>query len=82
MGGGQPPLVPISAELKMIRFLQERVNKSTKEYDANVPEALRETAEASDEAKALRAREDRVRDLTRKLAGKLAKENHAEEGGR
>ena len=31
-GGGQPPLVPISAELKMIRHLQDRVNKRTAEY--------------------------------------------------
>lgn len=79
---GQPQLVPISAELKMIRYLQERVNKRTIEYDTAVPEAERETALAKEEAKVLSGRQVRVRDLTRKLAAKLGKENHAEGEGR
>jgi hypothetical protein len=77
---GQPPLVPISAELKMIKFLQERVNKRTKDYDEGMPAALRDTDNARAEASALSAKQIRVRDLTRKLAVKLNQENHAEEG--
>lgn len=82
MGGGQPPLVPISAELKMIRFLQEKVNKRTLQYDTAVTGEARDTADARTEAQDLRGRQDRTRDLTRKLAAKLGKENHAEGGGR
>src|SRR5262249_45109526 len=74
---GLPPLVPISAELKMIRFLQEKVNKKTLDYENGVPVALRDTDDARDEAKGLRGKQDRVRDLTRKLASKLGKENQA-----
>jgi hypothetical protein len=72
-------LVPISAELKMIRYLQERVNKRTKEFDG-LPPALRETDDAKAAAGDLSSKQGRVRDLTRKLAVKLNKENNAEEG--
>jgi hypothetical protein len=73
-------LVPISAELKMIRYLQERVNKRTKEYDEGMPAALRETDDARAEAVQLSGKQGKVRDLTRKLAVKLNQENHTEEG--
>jgi hypothetical protein len=79
---GMPPLVPISAELKMIRYLQEKVNKKTLDYETNIPVALRDTEDARDEAKGLRGKEDRVRDLTRKLATKLGKENQPAGDGR
>lgn len=78
---GQPQLVPISAELKMIRFLQERVNKRTKDLDG-IPAALKETDDAKAEAAELSSRQGKVQDLTRKLANKLNHENHAGEGGR
>jgi hypothetical protein len=77
---GQPQLVPISAELKMIRYLQERVNKRTKDYDQGLPAALRDTDDARAEAGQLSSKQAKVRDLTRKLAVKLNQENHAEEG--
>ncbi|MGE3173346.1 MAG: hypothetical protein AB7O97_12030 [Planctomycetota bacterium] len=77
---GQPPLVPISAELKMIKFLQERVNARTKDYDEGMPAELRDTDAARAEALELSERQGRVRDLTRKLATKLNQENHAEDG--
>lgn len=64
----------------MIRYLQERVNKRTKEYDQGTPEPLRATEEAKAEAQSLSVRQAKVRDLTRKLAVKLNQENHAEEG--
>lgn len=64
----------------MIKYLQERVNKLTKEYDEGVPVAMRETPDARGEAQVLSDRQGRVRDLTRKLAVKLNQENHAEEG--
>lgn len=64
----------------MIRYLQERVNKRTKEYDQAMPVAARDSDEARDEASRLSEKQAKVRDLTRKLATKLNKENHAEEG--
>lgn len=77
--GGPPPLVPVSAELKMLRFLQERVNKETKQFDA-----LADADKATDDGRArtdrLSDKQGRVRDLMRRLAHKLGKENHAEEG--
>ena len=80
-GGGQPPLVPISAELKLIRHLQDRVNKRTAEYESTVPAEQREADEARAKAKDLSERQAKVRDLTRKLAVKLNQETEAE-GGR
>lgn len=77
--GGEPPLVGVSAELKMIKFLQERVNKGTKDYEQSHPQDQRSTDQALDESTALSRRQARVRDLTRKLAAKLGKENDAEE---
>jgi hypothetical protein len=76
-----PPLVPISAELKVIKYLQERVNKQTNAFENGVPLALRETDDAKAEALDLSEKQNRVRDLTRKLAQKLNKENGAEENG-
>ena len=64
----------------MIRYLQERVNKSTKEYEEGMPVAMRETDDAKGQAQELSGKQVRVRDLTRKLAVKLNQENHAEEG--
>jgi hypothetical protein len=77
---GQPQLVPISAELKLIRYLQDKVNKRTIESDKAVAEDARETDEAKAAAKALSDKQVKVRDLTRKLAAKLNQENQAEEG--
>lgn len=77
---GQPPLVPISAELKVLKFLQERVNKGTKDYEQGTPAELRETDEARELALRLSAKEARVRELTRKLANKLNQENQGEDG--
>lgn len=81
-GGNPPPLVPISAELKMIKFLQEKVNKSTKDYEQGTPQPMRETDDAKADAAALSRKQAKVRDLTRKLAAKLNQEANAEEGGR
>lgn len=66
---GKPPLVPFSAELKMLRYLQERVNKTTKEFDGRAPEA-KNTAESDAMAK----KQARVQELMRRLAEKMAKE--------
>ena len=79
--GGPPPLVPISAELKMLKFLQERVNKATKDFDGK-PAETKVAAESKTETDVLSGKQARVRDLMRKLAVKLGKENHAEEEGR
>ncbi|MCC7063164.1 MAG: hypothetical protein IT456_10195 [Planctomycetes bacterium] len=77
---GQPPLVPMSAELKMLKYLQERVNKSTKEYDARPAEAKAGDAAKTD-AEKLSSKQGRVQELMRKLAIKQNKENESE-GGR
>lgn len=71
--GGPPPLVSVSAELKMLKFLQERVNVATKELHAQGE------AQRLEGGPALADRQGRVRDLTRRLADKLAAESAKEE---
>lgn len=63
----------------MIKYLQERVNKRTKDFDV-MPAELKATDDAKAESHELSGKQGRVRDLTRKLAHKLNQENHAEEG--
>lgn len=72
--GGPPPLVPISAELKILHFLQKRVNDDTKALDGK-PEDQRLGASGRDETVALAKRQGRVEELMRRLAEKLGKEN-------
>ena len=62
----------------MLRFLQERVNKATKKIDA----AVAEQPAAVDKAEfdKLSEKQGRVKDLMRRLAVKLGKENDVEEG--
>lgn len=62
------------------RTLQERVNKSTKEYDARPAEAKAGDAAKTD-AEKLSSKQGRVQELMRKLAIKQNKENESE-GGR
>lgn len=62
----------------MLKFLQERVNKSTKAFDQKAEET-KHTAEGSAEANLLAGKQGRVQELMRKLAVKLNKENHVEE---
>jgi hypothetical protein len=64
----------------MLKYLQERVNKATKAFDAK-PEAERAAPAAVAESGTLSKKQGRVEDLTRRLAEKLAKENDTE-GGR
>jgi hypothetical protein len=70
----------VSAELKMLRYLQERVNKSTKDFDAQ-PEGERVAATGLAASGALSQKQGRVHELMRRLAEKLGKENDTE-GGR
>lgn len=60
----------------MLKFLQERVNKSTKEFDQKAAEQRSAT-----DSDAIAKKQGRVHDLTRRLAEKLGKENESE-GGR
>ncbi len=76
---GEPPLVPMSAEVKLILALQKRVAKRTKDYDTTVPEDKRETEQAATEAGEIARKQGRVKYLTRKLAIKQNKENQAAE---
>jgi myosin heavy subunit len=72
---GEPPLVPLSAELKMVRALQEKVNRRTKHFDQQIPVALRETEDGKSLALEISKKESRVEELTRKLARRLNKED-------
>ncbi|MEO6597395.1 MAG: hypothetical protein ABIP94_21845 [Planctomycetota bacterium] len=63
----------------MLRYLQERVNKSTKEFDGKTEEQ-RATEVAKAESQKLSDKQGKVQDLMRRLAVKMGKENHAEEG--
>jgi hypothetical protein len=74
---GEPPLVPLSAELKLVQALQKRVAKQTKAYDKQVPAQMRVTEEAKGEATEISRKQGRVEDLTRKLASRLNKDNQA-----
>lgn len=57
------------------------MNKATKDFDGK-PAETKLAAEAKAETDMLAGKQGRVRDLMRKLAVKLGKENHAEEEGR
>jgi myosin heavy subunit len=76
---GQPPLVPISAELKMLRYLQERVNKSTKEFDAKAAE-VKGNDDGRAQSDVLASKQGRVQELMRKLAAKLDRDADSGEG--
>ena len=69
--------MPRSAELKLIQKLQKRVHKRTKDYDAAVPQQLRVTEEAKDEAVEISRKQGKVEKLTRKIANKINKEQQA-----
>lgn len=60
----------------MLRFLQERVNKATKTAEV---EAEKNPVEQSNYDK-ISKKQARVKDLMRRLAVKLGKENDVEEG--
>lgn len=60
----------------MLRFLQERVNKSTKATDAD---AVTKSLKQSDYDK-ISKKQSRVKELMRLLADKLGKENGVEGG--
>jgi hypothetical protein len=70
----------------MLKLLEEKVAKRTLEYDKQVPEQLRVTDDARDEAREIARKQGRVEDLTRKLADRLnknaqfEKEHGGEEG--
>lgn len=55
--------------------MMKRVNKKTEAYDADVPEALRSTPEATDEAAQISAKQGKVKELTRALAQKINKQD-------
>jgi hypothetical protein len=74
---GESPLEPPSAEQKMIRAQQKRVNRRTEGYDKDIPVALRVTEDGKAEAKVISEKQSRVEELTRKLATKLNKDENA-----
>ena len=74
---GQPPLVPMSAELRLVMIKQKRVNQRTVAYDRDVPRERRSTDAATDAAQELSRQQGQVEDLLRRLAVKLNKESEA-----
>ncbi len=71
-GQGQQPLIQLSAELKMLKALQLRVNARTLSLEKGRPEM--EPPEVTKRSKRLAAREARVGRLTRDLSNKLKAE--------
>lgn len=63
----------------MLRFLQDRVNKATKQIDA-LPDEQKAAEATKADYDRLSGKQGRVRDLMRRLAVKLGKENDVEEG--
>lgn len=63
----------------MLKYLQDRVNKATKDFDGRAAEAKAGDAAKADAAQ-LSAKQGRVQELMRKLATKLDKDNDAGEG--
>ena len=66
--------MPVSAELKMLKFLQERVNKKTKLLDSQEGDE-KPTQEDYDKVS---AKQGRVKELMRRLAEKLGKEDEGD----
>ncbi len=69
--GGQPPpqkLIDMLADLKMIRTLQEQINKRTKAYAAEYPGEQAADAGIQKELHGLAGRQDKVHRVTKDLA--------------
>jgi hypothetical protein len=69
--GGQPPpqkLIDMLADLKMIRTLQEQINKRTKAYAAEYPGEQAGDAGIQKELHGLAGRQDKVHKVTKDLA--------------
>ena len=68
--------MPVSAELKMLKFLQERVNKQTKQIEARGAASEAQQGVYDQVSR----KQSRVKSLMRRLAEKLGKEDEGEEG--
>ncbi len=66
---GSAPLLPASAELKMVRSLQLRVNERTRIFDAERLGVENLTPAQKLECDAVRRKQKHVKDVLRKLAG-------------
>jgi len=69
--GGQPPpqkLIDMLADLKMIRTLQEQINKRTKSYAAAYPGEQADDADIRRELHGLATRQEKVQKVTKDLA--------------
>jgi hypothetical protein len=70
-GGGQPPpqkLIDMLADLKMIRTLQEQINRRTKAYAATYPGEQADDPAIRSELAGLADRQEKVHKVTRDLA--------------
>lgn len=74
MCNGQPVLVPMSAELKLVMIKQKHVNRKTSEFDERVPEDEREAEDVRQEASEISRQQGFVEDLLRRMAIKMAKD--------
>lgn len=69
--GGQPPpqkLIDMLADLKMIRSLQEQINRRTKSYAAEYPGEQADDPAIRGELRGLAGRQEKVHKVTRDLA--------------
>lgn len=74
-GGGQSggsenqnqPLLPASAELKLLRSCQVRVNEATVRLEDEISEAVRETDELRDRREKLARRQEQVHEMARSM---------------
>ncbi|MHC5081731.1 MAG: hypothetical protein ACYTHN_22235, partial [Planctomycetota bacterium] len=75
-GGGDQdqPLLPTTAELKLIKALQERVNKMTKTVDAGRKPEGEFPAEEQERLKLTTRKQNEVAKITRELHERLHKE--------
>jgi hypothetical protein len=80
--GGEPSLVPLSAEIRLLLLEQRKVNDWTRDFDARVPAERRDDPGVRAELAELARRQTRVEELARRLAGQVGSVGDPTEGPR
>ena len=70
-GDGQPPLVPIAAELKMLRAMQDQINRRTELLNEQTRSGALDAEAGRDQHKRLSDRQSTLTELTEELDGKI-----------
>lgn len=74
-GGGNPPLVAPSAELKLLRSCQQRLNQRTSSLNESIEKNPAGTADQKDELKRLTQQQDNLAGLAGQIHEKWTKSN-------